>query len=57
MLENPKERLFDSAKNPEIYLELKNLLSCDYFYTFSNDLHEDLNKDLLIKDMLMNLTK
>jgi hypothetical protein len=56
MVEDPKIRLFDQVKNPEIFLELKNLLLCDYIYTVSNDLKEDLDKKLLIKNMYSNLT-
>ena len=56
MVENPQERLFDKSKNPEIYLNLNTLLSCDYIYSISTDLHKDLDKDLLKKDMYMNLT-
>ena len=56
MVENPKERLFDDIKNPEVYLILNNLLICDYTYTISKDLGHDLDKPLLIKEMYRNLT-
>lgn len=55
MKENPKERLYDD-KNPETFLTLNNLLICDYCYTVSTDLHKDLNKQLLMKEMYQNLT-
>ena len=47
MVENPKDRLFDEIKNPEIYLNLSCLLNCDYIYTISKDLGEDLDKGFL----------
>jgi hypothetical protein len=47
MVENPKDRLFDEVKNPEFYLNLNNLLICDYIYTISKNLGEDLDKAYL----------
>ena len=38
MDENPKERLFNFEKNPEIYLNLNHLLTCDYTYHICTDL-------------------
>jgi hypothetical protein len=37
MKENPKERIYDE-KCPENFLSLKDLLTCDYYYTLSTDL-------------------
>ena len=56
MIENPRERLFDYEKNPEIYLNLNHLLTCDYTYLICTDLQKDLDKQLLIKNMYYNLT-
>jgi hypothetical protein len=56
MVENPKDRLFDEVKNPEIYINLSNLLECDYIYTISKDLGKDLDKEFLRTEMYRNLT-
>ena len=55
MLEDPKDRIYDDT-NKETFLQLKSLLTCDYYYTISTDLLDDLKKDLLIDDILKNIT-
>lgn len=56
MVENPDDRLFDSDKHPEVFLNLSNLLICNYYYTVSKNLGNDLEKEYLKIDMYKNLT-
>ena len=40
-MEDPKDRIYDDT-NKETFLQLKSLLTCDYYYTISTDLLKDL---------------
>jgi hypothetical protein len=55
MKEDPKKRLFDD-RNVENFINLKDLINCEYIYYVKVDPEKWLNKELLKKDMLINLT-
>ena len=49
--DDPKDRIFDPKKQ-ETYLELKNLVMCEYTYKISSDLGKDLDRKNLFEALM-----
>ena len=52
--DDPKDRIFDPKKQ-ETYLELKNLVMCEYNYHISSDLGKDLDRNKLFEALMVLL--